>query len=253
MAQTEAVKTLRGLSTKVPRAGKAPRKVSQCKASGALKGPKRAEAVCGIEKFMAWDGSRTKKKVGKGHFVAMCSAQNGTESMFPVDIDTLQSRGWKAVKFSVTAETQNAKRKPMPLPPKPRIHRGNWRRAGVVIREKVIDWCLENPGFSLTKVGPGKRGSSAEAKEHFKEGKVSVIGARKGGNCLMFAVLNAVARVIDVTTAKKLQGVMQRQGGGYSSGWEASRGHCIPWQPRRDVRFRRGGTNLHMVRTGIRR
>ncbi|CAN8072968.1 unnamed protein product [Agarophyton chilense] len=97
--------------------------------------------------------------------------------------------------FRVTAETPNSKGLPLPAPPQPRITKANYRRARVIIRSKIKRWCLDNPGFSLTKRGPGARNCSEETKKYLIESSVPTIRNKKYGNCLSFAISNAASQI----------------------------------------------------------
>lgn len=148
-----------------------------------------------IEKVMAGDCTVTRAGVlAAGRIYATCSAQNGIDDMFAIDISSLQSRAWKNVSFRVTAETANAKEMPCPPPPKPRITKANWRRANIIIRDKIRAWCLDHPGFSITKQGPGARGVSEEAKKYLIEPSTPIVECSQEGNCLGYSIASAAAR-----------------------------------------------------------
>ncbi|PXF40388.1 hypothetical protein BWQ96_09546 [Gracilariopsis chorda] len=105
------------------------------------------------------------------------------------------------VAFGVVAETGRAKNQRLPLPLVPRITKANFRRAGVFIRRKDGEWCLEYPGFSLVKEGTGCRGKRECTNEHVVDRSMRIVGTREKGLCLVFAVVNTVARLVDFETA----------------------------------------------------
>lgn len=124
---------------------------------------------CAIEKIMAGDGSVIgDKEFKEGEFFAATSWHNNLVSLYPIEISSYRSPAWKNTAFTVHAESDSAKAKTRcPAPLVPRIHKSNYRRATTIIRNKVREWCLDHPGFSLSKRGPGARGRSSVAASHY--------------------------------------------------------------------------------------
>lgn len=50
----------------------------------------------------------------------------------------------------------------------------DFRRASTITRNKVIKWCEKDPGFLLTKNGPGARSANKEAKKYFVDNSCGV-------------------------------------------------------------------------------
>lgn len=93
------------------------------------------------------------------------------------------------------AETEAAKdNTTAPALPVPRIHKSNYRRAATIIRNAVRAWCLDHPGYSLSKQRPGSRGESSDAKRYYVERDAAVFRRGPKGSCLVSAVPNAFER-----------------------------------------------------------
>lgn len=149
-----------------------------------------------IEKVMAGYGSVVENRAfGSGECSAASSHQNSWASFYRIHISSYCSPAWKNVAFAVHAETILAKSKAtFPRAPTPRIHKSNYRRASTIIRNAVRTWCIENPGFSLSKRGPGAQGKSSVALSHYVKGNARVFHSGSKGCCLFSAVINAFER-----------------------------------------------------------
>ena len=173
-------------------------------------GPSRVLARvnrCAIEEVMAGDGSTVvNKDFEEGEFFAASSSQNSIESFYQIRMSSYCSPAWKNAAFIVHAETAAAKaRSRLPSALVPRIHKSNYRRATTIIRNKVRAWCLDHPGFSLSKRGPGARGKSTVSLQHYTERQATVFQHGLKSACLPSALVNAVEIIAGPTLARSVQ------------------------------------------------
>ena len=178
-----------------------------------------------IEKVMAGDGSTVNgREFPVDEFFAASSWQNDISSFYHIKMSSYRSPAWKNAVFSVHSETEAAKKyKRLPPAPSPRIHKGNYNRATMIICNSVRAWCLAHPGYSVSKRGPGVRGRSSAASSYFVYNGSVVLEHGPKGNCLPSAVVNAFERLVGGSLATKVRDDLRKHKGPLNSIGHAQR------------------------------
>lgn len=154
-----------------------------------------------------------------GVYCATNDVSGGPESYHPINIESIKllTRGSRNVHWRIRAFTSAADEKD---PEVPHVHIPNAKRRNYYyvrkrLRETVIAWCSENPGFVISIAGPGARSQHERSKRHH-EYEFAVLAREEDGNCMAVAVANAIDCVKGREAANEVLGY-----------FEAGNPHCI--------------------------
>ena len=181
-----------------------------------------------IEKLCCGDGAsfRNRRQLRHGQMYAAPNMQGGIESYCAIDIRSvvLFDHGWRYPYYEVFAETPGAKRKSRPQGPVLSLPKsGTAQSKRALIRRELCKWLSEHKGFALRVGGPGARYNVVETMVFRATEYGRVFMVDNTGDCLIAAVVNAIACLSGMKQAAKARELLSMSRESFQSVRRATR------------------------------